>query len=203
MQRLVLASDASALCDTIDAMHPSFGVPWPRLQRAAARLAELHTTPDQGRVHSLLFLCGLKYLLSYRQANGRRLSHYIDDGLREAVEEALPALMRHCANIPSPRQRAGRVQGRETNAEFQQLISGFHQLHRHFPASTAKWVGSGTRENNLVRLAFGMGVIARFAPESYLFVRKMLARPLTLSTAHIDVLESFHWHPDWSLMLAA
>lgn len=184
-------------------MHPSFGVPWPRLHRAAARLTQLQATPEQGRVHSLLFLCGLKYLLTYRAANGRRLSHYIDDGLREAADETLPALMKHCANLRSPPGPVNRLRRREVNAEFQQLIAGFGRLHRYFPASTAAWVVSGTRENNLVRLSFGMGVTARFAPESHKFVRRMLDQPLVLSAAHLDVLESFHWHPDWSLMLAS
>ena len=184
-------------------MHPSFGVPWPRLHRAAARLMQLHAAPDQGLIHSLLFLCGLKYLLTYREATGRRLSHYIDDGLREAVDQTLPVLMKHCAAFRPPRSPISRFWRRETNAEFQQLIFAFGRLHQHFPASTAAWVGSGVRENNLVRLAFGLGVTARFAPESHTFVREMFAKPLVLSAAYLDVLESFHWHPDWSLALAS
>src|SRR5688572_7696315 len=81
-------------------MNPSFGVPWPRLQRAAARLNELHNArAEAGRVSALLFLCGLRYLITYREANGRRLSHYIDDGLRETVALTLPTLMKSCSDF--------------------------------------------------------------------------------------------------------
>jgi hypothetical protein len=185
----------------LSAMHPSFGVPWPRLQRAVARLTELDAaTADHGRVHALLFLCGLKYLLTYRQKTRRRLTHYIDDGLREAVHHTLPTLMHRCGELPwhqSPRSRL-----HEDNPEFQQMVFAFRELHQQLPASTARWISREEGEPNLVRLSFGMGVISRFAPESHQFVRRMLDKPLIVSTPVLDVLESFRWHPEWSLVLA-
>jgi hypothetical protein len=183
-------------------MHPSFGVPWPRLQRAAARLTELHASAGQGRVHALLFLCGLKYLLTYREANGRRLSHYLDDGLREGVDYSLPALMKHCTELKPRRLPVSRARRAEVNIEFQQLRFAFHRLNRRFPAFTERWIARGRREANIVRLTFGMGVSARFAPESHLFVRRMLEQPMVLLNSELDVLESFRWDPEWSLMLA-
>lgn len=183
-------------------MHPSFGVPWPRLQRAARRLAELRAPAEQARVHALLFLCGLKYLLTYREANGRRLSHYLDDGLREAVDYSLPALMKCCAEFKPSRWPASRTQRTELNIQFQQLRFGFRRLYQRFPVLTERWIEKGKCEANIVRLTFGLGVSARFAPESHTFVRKMLAQPLILLNSELDVLESFRWHPEWSLMLA-
>ncbi len=185
-------------------MHPSFGVPWPRLQRAAARLTELHAhqSPDPARVHALLFICGLKYLLTYRAANGRRLSHYIDDGLREAVEYTIPALVDRCREYKSPHPRGSRLSIREANEEFQQLIYGFRRLHTRLPHDTAKWVAGGVPESNLLRLTFGMGVAARFAPNSHGLVRRLLAQPLVVGAAIVDVWESFRWNPEWSVALA-
>jgi hypothetical protein len=183
-------------------MNPSFGVPWPRLQRAAARLTELHPArAERGAVPSLLFLGGLTYLLSYREATGRRLSHYLDDGLREAVDHTLPALMKQCAEFPArPLARLGRYVRARDNTELQQLRFGFARLQQRWPTSTAKWMG--THEGNLVRLAFGFGVVARFAPESHQFVRRMLEHPLDFPTPVLDVLESFRWDPEWSVTLA-
>lgn len=185
-------------------MHPSFGVPWPRLQRAAARLTELHSRqPEPRRVHALIFVCGLKYLLTYRKANGRRLSHYLDDGLREAVEQTLPVLMQRRTGFQPPTSRAGRVLLPATaNTEFDQLVFAFGQLQKSLPAAIAKWIGQTKRDSNLIRLSFGMGVAARFAPVSHEFVRHMLENPLRLNTAILDVVESFHWHPEWSVALA-
>ena len=184
-------------------MHPSFGVPWPRLQRAAARLGDLHAQqPDSARVHALLFICGLKYLLTYRAANGRRLSHYIDDGLRETVEFTIPPLVDYCRRYRSPHPHGTRLPVRESNEEFQQLIFGFSRLHAHLPPATARWIGKGNPESNLLRLTFGMGVAARFAPNSHGLVRRMLAKPLIVSVAINDVWESFRWDPEWSVALA-
>src|SRR5262245_4504897 len=121
-------------------MHPSFGVPWPRLQRAAARLSELDAdAAGPGRVHPLLFLCGLKYLLTYRQKTRRRLTHYLDDGLREAVQQTLPVLMKQCSDLPwhhAPRPR-------HDNAEFEQLVFGFKELQ--YPAGAAEWISEEQR----------------------------------------------------------
>jgi len=183
-------------------MHPSFGVPWPRLQRAAERLSELHAPATHGRVHALLFLCGLKYLFTYREATGRRLSHYLDDGLREFADHTLPVLMKHCAEAQRPRSSGGRIARTETNAEFSQLAFAFDRLHQRMPALTAEWIKAGRRDTNLIRLTFGIGVVARFAPDSHLFVREMLQKPLVLTAPVLDVLESFRWHPEWSVMLA-
>lgn len=184
-------------------MHPSFGVPWPRLERAAARLKLLHPAPSEcPRVSTLLFLCGLKYLLTYREATGRRLSHYLDDGLREAVEHTLPALMRRAAELRlRPRTHGSRLPVREDNPEFFRLHFGFECLHERLPAATMKWVAS--HEANWTRLAFGLGVAARFAPETHVLVREMLRKPLALSTPVLDVVASFRWDPDWSLALRA
>ena len=162
---------------------------------------ELHAPAEQDRVHALLFLCGLKFLLTYREANGRRLSHYLDDGLREAVEHTLPVLMNQCAAFQPPRRSNRRVARCEVNDEFQHLRFGFRRLHRRLPACTAKWVEAGEREAGIVRISFGMGIVARFAPESHPFVREMLEKPLVLSVHELDVLESFRWHPEWSLVL--
>ena len=184
-------------------MHPSFGVPWPRLQRAAARLGQLHAQqPEPARVHALLFICGLKYLLTYRAANGRRLSHYVDDGLRETVEFTIPPLIDRCREYRSPHPQGTRLPVRESNDEFQQLIFGFAKLHTELPPVTARWIARGDRESNLLRLTFGMGVAARFAPNSHGFVRRMLDKPLVVSPPILDVWESFRWSPEWSVALA-
>jgi hypothetical protein len=195
-----LASAPGGLSDILGAMHPSFGVPWPRLQRAAARLNELNAAPAHcSGVHALLFLCGLKYLLTYRQETRRRLTHYLDDGLREAVQRTLPVLMKRSTDAPwnpSPRFR------RHDNAEFQQLVFGFKSLLKKLPAGAARWLENERREENFLRLSFGMGVVSRFAPESHQFVRRMLEKPLFVGTPTLDVLESFRWDPKWSLVLA-
>jgi hypothetical protein len=181
-------------------MHPSFGVPWPRLQRAAARLTQLHSAPaERGRVPALLFLCGLKYLLTYREATGRRLSHYLDDGLREAVDYTLPVLMKRAESPVRLRRPRSRVAAPKRHSEFEQLITGFMRLQERFPSSTARWLA--THEGYLVRLAFGFGVSARFAPESHDFVRRMLDQPLRFPVPVLDVLESFRWDPEWSIVL--
>jgi hypothetical protein len=185
-------------------MHPSFGVPWARLQRAAARLTQLHAPqPEACRVHALLFLCGLKYLFTYRNATRRRLSHYLDDGLREAVVDTLPALMLWCEEFQPPTVHAGRLSlpGVE-HLEFEQLIFAFGQLPQRLSAATSEWIDNTGGEANVVRLSFGMGVSARFASRSQDFVRRMLEQSLPLPTPIIDVLESFHWHPEWSVALA-
>src|SRR6185369_14473124 len=118
------------------AMNPSFGVPWPRLQRAAARLHELHDArAEAGRVSALLFLCGLKYLLTYREANGRRLSHYLDDGLREAVDHTLPALMKYGGAFER-QSRGARIRVSQTSSQFRRLVFAFNRLHQRLPAST-------------------------------------------------------------------
>ncbi len=185
-------------------MHPSFGVPWPRLQRAAARLSELHATqPEPHRVHALIFLCGLKYLFTYRHANGRRLSHYLDDGLREAVEHTLPALMQRANWFQTPLSRASRmVLPLSANPEFEKLLFAFRKLHQRTPAATSRWLAGSAFESNLLRLSFGMGVAARFAPESHDFVLRLIENPLVLNTRVLDVVESFRWHPEWSVALA-
>lgn len=182
-------------------MQPSYGVPWPRLQRAAARFSELYAAPrEANRVHALLFLCGLKYLLTYRQANGRRLSHYLDDGLREAVEHTLPFVMRRSKASARAPECKPRLLPRRANVHFEKLVAGFTDLPRRLPASTARWlVGS---EANFLRLTFGMGVAARFGAESHQFTREMLAEPFDFPRPVLDVVESFHWHPEWSLALA-
>jgi hypothetical protein len=184
-------------------MNPSFGVPWSRLQRAAARLNELHDArAEAGRVSALLFLCGLKYLLTYREANGRRLNHYVDDGLREAVAQTLPMLMKCCAEVAVPRASHRRPSPIvELHPEFQQLTLAFCDLHKRLPCATAHWLGND--EANVVRLTFGMGVAARFAPESHEFILRFLDSPPILPASILDVLESFRWHPAWSVALAA
>jgi hypothetical protein len=183
-------------------MNPSFGVPWPRLQRAAARLSELHDArAEAGRVSALLFLCGLRYLVTYREASGRRLSHYIDDGLREAVEDTLPALMKCCGQFAVPRTVGRRSSMVEPHSAFQRLTLAFSELHEHLPHAAKHWLQDD--DEKVVRLTFGMGVTSRFAPESHAFVRAFLDRPLILPAPVLDVLESFHWHPAWSVVLAA
>ena len=185
-------------------MHPSFGVPWPRLQRAAARLEQLHAAqPERARVHALIFLCGLKYLFTYRNATGRRLSHYLDDGLREAVEHTLPALMKRAAMFQPRLAQHRRSTASVTEHDgFERLLFAFEKLHARLPAATARWIQQCGGDDNLVRLSFGMGVVARFAPESHEFIRQLLDKPLLLSSPVVDVLESFQWDPEWSVVLA-
>jgi hypothetical protein len=182
-------------------MNPSFGVPWPRLQRAAARLREIPEARDAGRVSALLFLCGLQYLLTYRRATRRRLSHYLDDGLREAVLQTLPVLMKCRARSTGEAERERSVLGFQVHPEFRQLTLAFSQLHQRLPHSSAQWLAND--DANVIRLTFGMGVAARFAPESHEFIRRLLSRPLILPASILDVVESFHWHPAWSVALAA
>ena len=141
--------------------------------------------------------------MTYREANGRRLSHYLDDGLREAVDHTLPVLMKHCVESPLVQIPGMRIHFREGSLEFAQLVFAFGKLYQRLPSSTVKWLGESAAETNLVRLTFGMGVTARFAPDSHDFLLRMLEHPLSLSTPVLDVLESFRWHPEWSVALAA
>ena len=148
----------------------------------------------------MLFLCGVKYLVTYREANGRHLSHYLDDGLREAVALTLPVLMR-CAEC-HPKALIGRRRSEEeVHPEFRRLISAFAGLNKQIPPATGQWLRND--EANIVRLTFGMGVASRFAPESHEFVRRFLDRPLVLPAPILDVVESFRWDPAWSVALAA
>jgi hypothetical protein len=184
-------------------MQPSFGVPWPRLQRAAARLNELHASPHEGgRVHALLFLCGVQYLVTYRRATRRRLSHYLDDGLREAVDHTLPVLMRRCVELNSHIKVGKRASRHSCHGHLDTLARAFEKLRRRLPASTTRWLVGPASEANFLRLTFGMGVVARFAPDAHTFTRDLLEEPLELSIPVLDVVESFHWHPEWSLALA-
>jgi hypothetical protein len=181
-------------------MNPSFGVPWPRLQRAAARLTEIHPArAERAQVFALLFLGGLTYLLTYREATGRRLSHYVDDGLREAIDHTLPILMKRCGEFAGKSSQDKSAASKDGSLEFQQLTFGFHQLLQRPPSSTIKWLGP--HPDNFVRLTFGFGVASRFAPESHDFVRRMLDRPLQFPLEVRDVLESFRWDPEWSVAL--
>jgi len=165
------------------------------------RLDQLHASPlEANRVHALLFLCGLKYLLSYRQATRRRLCHYLDDGLRDAVEQTLPVLMRACCAAQTIRPVGGRGVAVE-NTHFERLAVGFACLPPRLPTATTRWVETASGGNR-IRLSFGMGVAARFDPDAHAFVREMLGQPPVFSRAVLDVIESFHWHPDWSLALA-
>ena len=166
-------------------------------------MSELHAARgERGRVSALLFFCGVKYFQTYREANGRRLSHYLDDGLREAVEHTLPALMKRCGQSPLVRLPGTRLRNIDGNLEFAQLVFGFSKLHQRWPASTVHWFGA-TPDSNLIRLVFGMGVAARFAPDSHEFLRRMLEQPLLFAPHVQDVLDSFQWHPEWSVTLTA
>jgi hypothetical protein len=167
-------------------------------------LSELHAPePQISRVHALIFVCGLKYLLTYRDAKRRRVSHYLDDGLREAVEETLPALIQWSEEFQPPPLHGGRISFEwSPNLEFEQLTFGFEQLPTRLSAATSEWVRKTGDEASLLRLSFGMGVSARFGVRSQKFVQRMMEKPLSLSQSVIDVLESFHWHPEWSLALA-
>ena len=110
--------------------------------------------------------------------------------------------MKRCVESPRVRTPGTRRSIRDGNLEFAQLVFGFGKLHQRLPAATAQWAGRDLLDANLVRLAFGMGVAARFSPDSHEFLRRMLEQPLNFSTPVQDVLESFAWHPDWSLALA-
>jgi len=55
--------------------------------------------------------------------------------------------------------------------------------------------------SNLIRLSFGLGATARFAPDSHDFTRQLLAERLQMSAPVMDVLESFRWSSEWSLAL--
>ncbi len=204
MPPIILPSVAASVSANTSVMHPTFGVPWPRLQKAAARLAQLHANRgERGRVSALLFLCGVKYLVTYREANKRRLAHYLDDGLREAVEHTLPVLMKRSAESPMIRGPGTRRSLLDGNVEFAQLVFGFGKLNQILPSSTLEWAGRDCLEMNLIRLIFGMGVAARFSPSSHEFLRRMFSLPLHMSVPVQDVLESFTWDPEWSLAIAA
>lgn len=184
-------------------MCPSFGVPWLRLDRAVARLKQLYgTNALSPKLQPIIFLCGLKYLVSYRDATNRRMTHYVDDGLREAVDSALPILMETTKSFRLD-QQAGRLRVAPANAEFEQLRCAFLVFEHRLPIVANAWVSGGRREAHLVRLVFGMGVAARFSPCSHSHVRAMLRKPLKLPPAVLDVVESFHWDAEWSVALRA
>lgn len=181
-------------------MCPSYGVPWPRLERAAARLRQIHFDAPLTRVQPLLFLCGLKYFTTYRSANRRRLSHYVDDGLREAVERGLPLLVSLAKEVhldaPVHRFRLATV-----NEPFERVNYAFLFFNDRLPPGVDRWAGKTMREASLIRLTFGMGVMARFAPESHTLVRRLVEKPVRLSQEELDVLESFRWDARWSVAL--
>lgn len=180
-------------------MCPSYGVPWPRLQRAAARLKQLHAQAPFGRVQPLLFLCGVKYLVTYRAIKRRRLSHYIDDGLRESVERGLPLLISLTKELQldAPVHRFGKS---VVNDEYERLSYAFLFFNDRLPTAIQRWAAP-VREAALIRLTFGMGVMARFAPESHTLVRRLVEKPVRLSPEEADVLESFRWDASWSVSL--
>ena len=184
-------------------MCPAFGVPWPRLERAAARLRQLSPSAPFERVQPLIFLCGLKYLLTYRSVNRRRLTHYVDDGLREAVDRSLPVFV-----ALSKQLQVDAPQGRieltdDSNIELERVNYAFLLLNDALPLEVKRWIGRTHREAALVRLTFGMGVMARFAPESHTLVRRMMDKPVRLSAGEADVLESFRWDASWSVALTS
>jgi len=183
-------------------MCPSYGVPWTRLSRAAARLRELHAPAPLSRIQPLLFLCGLKYLVTYRSANGRRLAHYVDDGLREAVDRSIPALVALMKELPL-QAAAHRLDNVQVNTEFERLNYAFLFFNDRLPAEVLRWTAAPVRNEALIRLTFGMGVMARFAPESHTLTRRLLERPVRLSPEEVDVLESFRWDARWSVALNA
>jgi hypothetical protein len=121
--------------------------------------------------------------------------------LREAVDLALPALIRASTELEID-EPSGRFKQQDLNPEFQQIAAGFLLLENHLPYSAANWIARGHREANLIRLSFGMGVSSRFAAATHDIVRRMVKRPLRLSPAVLDVLESFRWDAEWSLTLA-
>jgi len=183
-------------------MCPSFGVPWPRLERAARRLQQIHDTSPLSRIQPLIFLCGLKYLATYRMVNRRRLTHYIDDGLREAVERALPLLISLTKELRLDTP-VHRIPDLKFNREFERIGYAFLLFNERLPRPIEKWVAGPRRDSALVRLTFGMGVMARFAPESHTLVRRLMEQPIPLSAQEADVIESFRWDPRWSVALTA
>ncbi len=184
-------------------MCPSFGVPWPRLERAAARLRQLKSpSAPVARIQPVLFLCGLKYLLTYRAANGRRLTHYVDDGLREAVEKSLPLFVALSKQLQLDAP-VGRVSIAPVNGEYERVNYAFILFNEALPIEVRRWVGKPLDDAPLVRLTFGMGVMARFAPESHTLVKRMMEKPIRLSPEEADVLASFHWDSSWSVALHA
>lgn len=184
-------------------MCPSFGVPWPRLERAASRLRQLRRTPASlAQIQPVLFLCGLKYLLTYRAENGRRLTHYIDDGLRDAVEKSLPTFVALTKQLQLD-QPVGRVSLTPVNIEFERVNYAFLFLNDALPVEVKRWARASHEGAALVRLTFGMGVMARFAPESHTLVKRMCEKPIRLSPEESDVLESFRWDSSWSVALHA
>jgi hypothetical protein len=148
----------------------------------------------------MLFLCGLKYLLTYRAENGRRLTHYVDDGLREAVEKSLPTFvsLSKQLQLDAPVDRVSLV---PVNIEFERVNYAFLFFNEALPLEVKRWAKAPYVESSLVRLTFGMGVMARFAPESHTLVKRMTEKPLRLSPEESDVLESFRWDSSWSVAL--
>jgi hypothetical protein len=150
----------------------------------------------------MLFLCGLKYLLTYRAVKGRRLTHYVDDGLREAVEKALPVLVSLSKQLQLDAP-AGRITHLPVNTEFERVNYAFLFLNEALPLEVQRWAGEIRRDAALIRLTFGMGVMARFAPESHTLVKRMMEKSIRLSPEEADVLESFRWDSSWSVALNA
>ena len=150
----------------------------------------------------MLFLCGLKYLLTYRAVNGRRLTHYVDDGLREAVEKSLPIFVALSKQLQLDAP-VGRFSVPAVNAEHERVNYAFILLNEALPLEVKRWVGGPPTDAPLIRLTFGMGVMARFAPESHTIVKRMMDKPIRLSMEEADVLESFRWDASWSVALNA
>ncbi|HMJ91630.1 MAG TPA: hypothetical protein VK530_17545 [Candidatus Acidoferrum sp.] len=150
----------------------------------------------------MLFLCGLKYLLTYRAVNGRRLTHYIDDGLRESVEKSLPIMVALSKQLQLDAP-VGRISRAPVNVEFERISYAFLFFNNALPIEVRRWAAEPHHEAALIRLTFGMGVMARFAPESHTLVKRMMEKSLRLSPEEADVLESFRWDASWSLALHA
>lgn len=150
----------------------------------------------------MLFLCGLKYLLTYRAANGRRLTHYVDDGLRESVDKSLPIFVALSKQLQLDAP-VGRFAVKDVNPEFERVNYAFILFNEALPVEVRRWLGPPPNDAALVRLTFGMGVMARFAPESHTLVKRMMEKPVRVSAEEADVLESFRWDARWSVALNA
>ena len=189
---------------------PTCQVPWEKIARARDALAQQFTGPDSWRVPPFLFLCGTRFQVSYYQAANAKPStlehlgagHLVDDGLNEACRHALRTLMR----IAKSRQMSEEAKG-APNPEWFRLELSFLSLFDEVPQRVKTWLDHGTRETNLARLSFAMGVYSFFGSDSYKFIHAMIKKPFGFSNSEHQpcnaavkaVLDSFTFDPSWVL----
>lgn len=196
-------------------MQHSYQVPWTRLESACISLKRDAVGEDGfHRLLPILFLCGLRFQVSYfeasQSANSRLkqagAGHLPDDCLNEVCIVGLQKLMR-IAKSRKLQATLSELLQRSSNSEWLILSVAFIELLDGLPSTVRRWVDHGDREKNMVRFSFGMGVRSAWAEESRSFVRKMAKKPFGFVNPNGEpcssqvraIIDNFVWNTDWTV----